>query len=113
MSTQPLADAEDAPCPQNQSLTAPAPKGRKLRLAAIGAVILVIGAGLFVIGTLPRVRQKAVLAADVKQVRTAIPAVTVVTSSLVSEGGLSLPGNIQALKDSAINARTTGYLRRL
>src|SRR5438034_882450 len=93
--------------PQTQRLTPPAPKRGKLGLAAIGAVILVI-AGLYAAGTLPRVRRQAVLAADVKQVRTAIPAVTVVTPSLVSAGGLTLPGNIQAIKESAINARTTG-----
>src|SRR5438445_6533855 len=72
---------------QTQRLTPQAPKGGKRGMVVIGAVILA-GAGLYAAGTLPRVRRQAVLAADVKQVRTAIPAVTVVTPSLVSAGGL-------------------------
>src|SRR5437899_1845638 len=101
MSTE--VQPQPQPHPASPDTRPPAPRWSKRRAALIGMVV-VIAAGLFVIGTLPRLRQKAVLAADVKQVQTAIPTVTVVTPSLVSAGGLSLPGNIQALKDSAINA---------
>src|SRR5579872_5400657 len=97
---------------QTQSLKSHRPKSSKLGWIAVGAVILAV-AGLYVAGTLPRERRQAVLAADVKQVRTAITAVMVVTPHFVSDGGLTLPGNIQAIRESAINARTTGYLRRL
>jgi RND family efflux transporter MFP subunit len=83
------------------------------RKAALIGVVVVIGAGLFLLGTLPRLRRQAALAAGVQQVRTAIPAVSVITPRLVSEGGLSLPGSIQAIRESGINARTTGYVRRL
>jgi RND family efflux transporter MFP subunit len=76
-------------------------------------MILILAAGLLVAGTLPRVRRQTALAQGVRQVRAAVPAVTVVTPRRVSEGGLALPGNIQAIKETTINARTTGYLRRL
>ena len=89
------------------------PNTGKVRRVALGALILVAAGLLYLAGTLPRVRRQAVLAADVKQVRTALPTVKVVTPRLVSEAGLTLPGNIQAIRESAINARTTGYLRRL
>jgi RND family efflux transporter MFP subunit len=110
MSTE--VQPQSQPHPASPGAWPPAPRWSKRNAALIGMVV-VIGAGILVTGTLPRLRRRAVLAADVQQVRTAIPAVTVITPRLVSEGGLSLPGNIQALKESAINARTTGYLRRL
>ena len=93
----------------------PAPRawqGGMRRLFVIAAVLLAV-AGLYMAGTLPRVHRQAALAADVKQARTAIATVTVVTPHFVGDGGLSLPGNIQAIRESAINARTTGYLRHL
>jgi RND family efflux transporter MFP subunit len=77
------------------------------------SLVILAVVGLYVLGTLPRVRRQAALAADVRQVRTAIPEVVAVTPHLVPDGGLTLPGNIEAIRESAINARTTGYLRRL
>jgi RND family efflux transporter MFP subunit len=98
--------------PRPQRVTPPAPRWSTRKAALIGIVVL-LGAGAFVIGTLPRLRRQAALAAGVQQVRTAIPAVQVITPRRVSEGGHTLPGNIQAIRESAINARTTGYVRRL
>jgi RND family efflux transporter MFP subunit len=98
--------------PRPQRVTPPAPRWNTRKAALIGIVVLLV-AGVFVLGTLPRLRRQAALAAGVQQVRTAIPAVSVITPRLVSEGGLSLPGSIQAIRESAINARTTGYVRRL
>src|SRR5437870_660644 len=56
-----------------------APNGGRVRQVAVGALILVAAGLLYLAGTLPRVRRQAVLAADVQQVRTAVPAVSVVT----------------------------------
>lgn len=97
---------------QPQTLKAPAPRSNRSAWIAISLVILAV-VGFYVLGTLPRVRRQVALADDVNQVRTAVPEVAVVMPRLVPDGGLTLPGNIEAIRESAINARTTGYLRRL
>jgi RND family efflux transporter MFP subunit len=68
---------------------------------------------MLVVGILPRLKQRAALAEGVKQVKTAVLEVTVVKPKLVADPGISLPGNIQAINETAINARSTGYLRQL
>jgi RND family efflux transporter MFP subunit len=93
-------------------LTSPGPKRSRAPYLLIGAAVM-LAVGLLAVGTLPRVRRQTALAEGARQVRAAIPAVDVVTPRLAREGGLSLPSNIQAIKETVINARTTGYLRRL
>src|SRR5579871_5189381 len=95
-----------------QPLKARTPKNSRPSWIAVGIVILAV-VGLYILGTLPRTRRQVALAEDVRQVQTAIPEVMVVTPRLVPDGGLTLPGNIQAIRESAINARSTGYLRHL
>ncbi len=102
---------------ESQSRSEPTPPGaphsRNLRRFVLGAIALVAVGVLYVAGALPRAQRQAALAQDVREVKTAVPEVTVVTPRLESDSGLSLPGNIQAIRESAINSRTTGYLRRL
>src|SRR5579862_9269953 len=68
---------------------------------------------LLAIGIVPRVKRGAALAQATKETKESIPQVETVTASLVSQGGLSLPGDIDAIKETTINARTTGYVRKL
>ena len=97
---------------ENTPNAASLPRHRKTLLRLIGLAILIL-VGLLAVGILPRLGRSATLAQTSAAARTSIPEVTVVTPQWVSEGGLSLPGNIQAIKEATINARTTGYLRRL
>lgn len=85
--------------------------GRGPSLLITAAVITLIAA--LVIGVLPRLRQKEALADGVKEIRGAVMEVTVVKPRRVSDPGVVLPGNIQAIRSTAINARTTGYLTQL
>src|SRR5438874_244285 len=83
------------------------------RVGLIGAGLAIVIAGLFVAGSLPRLRRQAGLTRQAKQAQSAVPAVQVIRPRLVSDSGLSLPGTIQAFRDTVISARTTGYLTRL
>ena len=80
-------------------------------------IIIVLGiiviAVVLLVGILPRIKQRDALAEGVKQVKSSIPEVTVVKPRWVVDPGVSLPGNIQAIKATAINARTTGFLKQL
>jgi multidrug efflux pump subunit AcrA (membrane-fusion protein) len=70
-------------------------------------------AALYAAGTLPRLRREAVLAHDAQQVRSAVPAVQLVSPRWVPQGSTTLPGTIQAIRQTSIGARATGYVRRL
>jgi RND family efflux transporter MFP subunit len=105
-------EAYPQPHPASLGTRPPTPRWSTRKAAAIGIALLVV-VGLLVAGTLSRMRQQAALTEGVQQVRTAVPAVSVITPLRVGEGGISLPGTIQAIRESAINARTTGYVRRL
>jgi multidrug efflux pump subunit AcrA (membrane-fusion protein) len=79
--------------------------------AVVVSVLLVVG-GLLVAGVLPRLRRQAEVQAAGRAAEAAV--VVNITKPLRSgEGGeLSLPGSIQAVQQTAINARTSGYLRK-
>jgi len=87
------------------------------RLGVVPTVLLaLLGiaglAGMFVYGWLPRVQQEKNLQADAHQVRTAIPRVQATISrqaEAVTE--MTLPGDVKALEETTVYARTTGYLR--
>ncbi|MCW3094655.1 MAG: family efflux transporter, subunit [Chthonomonadaceae bacterium] len=90
----------------------PASKPNK-KLFGLLAVAIVVLLGLLYVGIRPRLQRNTALAQSVKQARSTVPLVDVITPQWVSEGGLSLPSNVQAIKETTMNARTTGYLRRL
>src|SRR6266511_3956194 len=79
---------------------------------------LVLGAGVVLIGVLalgigPRLQRPAQLAETAQAADTHVPAVQVVTPHRASASAdVVLPGNIQAVEDTPIYARATGYLRR-
>jgi RND family efflux transporter MFP subunit len=83
------------------------------RLVGLIAAAVVILLALLAVGILPRMKSNTVLAQGLQQAKTTAPGVEVISPHLVSEGGVSLPGNMQAIKEATVYARTTGYLRRL
>ena len=69
--------------------------------------------GLFLIGWTPQTRRKAALAAEAEVVKNAAPRVAVVApkrSAASSE--IMLTGQIQAVRETTIYARTSGYLKK-
>src|SRR2546428_2265942 len=85
------------------------PQSRTAWSLLIGVVLLVM---LLVIGVVPRLRQNAELVAA-----STAPDAGVVSVSVVAPGradgptDLVLPSNIQAIEETAIYARTNGYVR--
>jgi RND family efflux transporter MFP subunit len=87
------------------------PQGR--RVLYIGLFIVVLLAGLFVMGTLPRLRQGEALAAESSAAASARPRVTVaVARRAVPQSSRTLPGNAQAFQQASLYARTNGYVKR-
>ena len=87
------------------------PSTTTLVVFAVFAIIVIV-AGFFV-GYLPRQRREQVLAAEAHETTVSLPLVNftkAVRSS--SKSQLVLPGNIQAVTESPIVARATGYLRK-
>src|SRR5262249_6044032 len=70
---------------------------------------LAVLAALFALGFIPRWRANAVLTSSVRDQR---PTVTVISSQKPSDANLVLPGSTQAIQETALYARTNGYVRR-
>ena len=86
--------------------------GRKFFWIALIVVLLIIG-GVFVAGILPKLKQGNELNAEAAERVNAPPAVSVVLPRQ-SKGATEvlLPGSAQPLQETAIYARTTGYLKK-
>lgn len=106
---------EAGPEEQNGSANGlPVRKTAPLTGARRGAAILLILAaplGLVVAGALPRLRQAEALHARAATSPQSVP-VTVVRPQRGSAEELLLPGTIEAIELTAVNARTSGYVRR-
>jgi RND family efflux transporter MFP subunit len=77
----------------------------------IAIVILIIVAGVVVVGIVPRERAKAALKTETYNL--AIPTVSVIhLKQGAPQQEIVLPGNMQAFVDSPIYARTNGYLKK-
>ena len=79
-------------------------------LAGIGALAVFLG--LFAAGVVPRLRNSRELAAAAEQLRTTPPNVYVVRPEPASVADLTLAATTQAIQDSIIYARISGYLVR-
>jgi RND family efflux transporter MFP subunit len=90
----------------------PPPRARTRTMAAIGIGLLALFLILLAVGVIPRLRNKRALATAAEDVRTAVPAVQVFQPTAATEAGLSLAATTQAIQDSIIYARTSGYLKR-
>jgi len=74
-------------------------------------VALLVVAGVVVAGVVPRIKARAALTTETRNL--AIPTVNVIHPKLgAPKTEIILPGNIQAFTDSPIYARTNGYLKK-
>src|SRR5262245_5996215 len=85
------------------------PHGRgKSKMVLVGLLVV---AGLLALGIVPRLRQNARLAARQHEVETGSMPVTVVRPERAPVAlEFVLPGNIQAIEETALYARVNGYL---
>src|SRR3989475_7786444 len=90
----------------------PARRARTRSMVLIGLAIVGLFLILLVAGILPRIRNQRELAAAAQKVQTALPQVYVIRPQPAAEAGLSLNATTQAIQDSIIYARTSGYLRK-
>src|ERR1700730_5696080 len=111
----------DAPFPAphtNESGGEPAAPARPVRRArtrsmvVIGMVVVGLFLVLLVAGIVPRMRNQRELTAAAQKVQSALPQVYVIRPQPAAEAGLSLAATTQAIQDSIIYARTSGYLRK-
>jgi multidrug efflux pump subunit AcrA (membrane-fusion protein) len=101
---------------QNKLLAGREPKRARPSVGALVLLGLLIAglilAGIFA-GYLPRQRREEVLAAESKAGAQTLPVVNVVkVTRSDSRRELILPGNIQAVTEGPVLARTSGYLKR-
>jgi RND family efflux transporter MFP subunit len=88
------------------------PRARTRTMAAIGIGLLALFLILLAVGVIPRVRNRRALASAAGDVRNAVPAVYVLRPNAATETGLTLAATTQAIQDSIIYARTSGYLKK-
>jgi RND family efflux transporter MFP subunit len=92
-----------------------AQSGKRLgrKVMAVAALVAAILAGSLVAATLPRLRHKQELDSAADRSANEAPRVAVGTARLApATSELNLPGNAVAFRESALYARTTGYLIR-
>ncbi|MEH1923623.1 efflux RND transporter periplasmic adaptor subunit [Nostoc sp.] len=105
-------DSQHRPSPDSEEQKTS--KKQKRGIGGIGWAVLgvVFFGSLLAIGILPRLGQKSELQAAVKEAST-VPSVNVMTPRRATGATkVELPGNVVALNQTTIYARSTGYLRR-
>lgn len=91
-------------------LEAPPPKSRTLVALVVGGVAIFCVA--FVVGVVPRLKRTQELSAEL-EAATAAPTVRVVKPvASAPTRSVTLPGTVQAWRETSLYARTSGYLRR-
>ncbi len=87
------------------------PAGPGKRIVGAAAGVALVG-GLLALGIMPRLKQQKKLDAMAVVEHDTVTPVNVVLPQYTKGGGeIVLPGNIQAVEETTINARTGGYLR--
>ena len=101
-------NSKDPSAPGSQ----PQPGQARTGHAGIWTVVaLLVVAGVVVAGVVPRIKARAALTTETRNL--AIPTVNVIHPKLgAPKTEIILPGNIQAFTDSPIYARTNGYLKK-
>lgn len=96
-------------------LGAPVPPARRARtrsMIVIGLAIATLFLLLLVAGIVPRIRSQRELATAAQKTQSTLAQVYVIRPQPAAEAGLSLAATTQAIQDSIIYARTSGYLRK-
>jgi len=88
------------------------PNARTRTIVGIGAGFLALFFVLLTVGTVPRIWSKRELAVAATDVQNRIQAMYVIRPVPAVEAGLSLPATTQAIQDSIIYARTSGYVTK-
>ncbi len=84
--------------------------GTLVLIALLLTALIVVG---FFVGYLPRQKREEVLAAESRETGISLPQVNVERVTRASgKSNLVLPGNIQAVTEAPILARSTGYIRK-
>ena len=83
------------------------------RMVTLGGLVLVVLAGAFLAGYLPRHRDRAELAAGARAEAESAPAVEVVSPKVSnSDRAIVLSGSVRALEETAIYPRANGYIAK-
>ena len=83
------------------------------KVALLGLILLIVFGAIFVLGFLPRLRDRRITAARAERARTAVPEVDVVAARRsTSQADLELPGTTTGLVEAPIFARASGYVSR-
>jgi len=90
----------------------PAPRARTRSMVFIAIGALAVFLILLAIGVIPRVRNNRQLVVAADKVRNTPPQVYVIRPEPAAAAGLSLAATTQAIQDSIIYARTSGYLSK-
>jgi RND family efflux transporter MFP subunit len=91
----------------------PTPHPKRLGLLVLAMAAAAVLAGLFFLGWLPRHYQREGLAADAERIKNAIPRVHVARPRQSPAVTVALlPGDVQALEETTVYPRTSGYLKR-
>ena len=101
--------------PTGAELASPGRPARRVRtrsMVVIGIAILGLFLILLAAGIVPRIRNQRELTAAAQKIQSALPQVYVVRPQAAAEAGVSLAATTQAIQDSIIYARTSGYLRK-
>src|ERR1700730_11606845 len=87
-------------------------RARTRSMVVIGIAIAALFLILLVAGAVPRIRNQRSLRAAAQKIQTQLTQVYIVRPQPAAEAGLSLAATTQAIQDSIIYARTSGYLRK-
>jgi RND family efflux transporter MFP subunit len=90
----------------------PVPRARTRSMVFIGIGALAVFLILLAVGVIPRVRNNRELVVAADKVRNTPPQVYVIRPEPAAAAGLSLAATTQAIQDSIIYARTSGYLSK-
>ena len=89
------------------------PRPKRGILVGIALAILILLGVAFALGVLPKLHRTAEFNAEAEAIASELPAVNVeFPTQTKSSTELNLPGSMQALQETAIYARTTGYLKK-
>lgn len=84
---------------------------RNVTLAVSGGLLVL--AVLFIAGLTPKLKNSAKLNQEAQEAGSELPVVRVVEPRLARDEDLVLPGSIQAITETAVQARTSGYITKL
>jgi multidrug efflux pump subunit AcrA (membrane-fusion protein) len=80
-------------------------------MAVIGIGLATLLLVLLAVGVIPRLRNTRALAAAAEETRKAVPMVYVLHAEPAGDVGLTLAATTQAIQDTIVYARTSGYLK--